>query len=1632
MITGKQRVLSLILVVVFLIGAAAIPAAASGTSDKSEAAEQALSSVSAADAEKTEEQVKAEQTETKTAKAANASVSSASVAEPEEGAKTDAENQAANTGSSAAEKTETDKGTSDSKITGSSAGNNSTAGSSTEKPDAADNTKDQPAEVSKSEAGTEPDPEKKSLDEMTDEEILIAGESLLKTAIAEADKRRGDLDIIFSGDDLALYIRYQEVKRKAQITRSGRKMLKAASAQAEIKHIYAKDYGPLIQMASAVTQEFPYMRPVGTHVHYDTKTNNAVYCANINRHFVSDTIYEVAGQWKDDEMYSALSYVFEKGVRKLNGTAKKKYSTGDSTRDWYATQMAVWGILHHFGIKDAKGWDAGFDMNQTQAIGGYENVYNMMHKLYDDALYYASKKSDGSASDPYFVMENPDYKLILQGKTDVPFYITSAEEPVYTLDIKGSSNASEASVVLHKKDYDNSQRWKLESTGETGYYFIKNEQSGKYLESDGTGNNDDIQQNTKDGSDKQKWNMIAAADGTVQFAPKAAPGKRIDVKNGVFVNGTNVRLYTANNGKSQMFRCEPADVRVKNVSSDGKYLQTDWIDVEADGDLVSRKYSLVDAPKGATIVYESETNPLSRVAVRVPIASIPAGGQCDFKIKVETTFSKPSVSYLAINDASTQELLVAGNSSQVTVSDRLAVYTIPIFGGVKINKRDADTKDTVPQGDASLKGATFEIINKSGYPVIVSGKEYADGAVTKTITTDDKGYAATGNKDLQVGTYLIRESGAPTGYLGEGVTERTFTLTALEDGILYDMTAADNSIHNKVIRGGVKIKKQDSHYQDDAAQGDAVLKDAEFTITNKSKNAIVVGGKSFASGKDVMIIRTDEKGIAQTAADALPYGSYEIRETKNSNGYLLNSVWKQSFQIRENGKIVDLTREPCDEDVIRGGVEIEKRDKELDKNEALGGASLEGIEFTITNASKLRVWIDEKSFAPGAEITKIYTDEEGHVSLPADYFPYGTYTIQETATNESYLLTDGEPRTFKIITDGEIVKANTEGDGLNFRNQVVRNEISFNKIADGTNARMDRIAFVLTMMKTGEQHVIVTDRNGMFHSGGKTNPHSKNTNANDALLKKYQDEDAVIPSDETDPKAGIWFSKGQKGSEAVVRDDLGALPYGEYRMEELRCENNIGYTLLDVKFYVDDDKTVLPVIDLGTMTDDEEEKPEIGTQASAQDTGTGETQASKKTKIIDTVKYENLKADGKTEYTMYGKLMIVPDGAGEAKELLVNGKPVTAEKTFKPEKKNGTVEMKFTFDSSALAGMKTVVFEEVRNGKLVVAAHADPKDEGQQVSIVDFGTTATDQKTGTHESEASKDAVFIDVVKYQGLTPGKQYVLKGTLMDVDTEKQLLVNGKAVTAEKEFTPDKKDGSVKMEFKLDASALAGKETVVFEDLYRDGKKIAAHADIKDEGQKIRIIKIKTKAIDKETETQNAVPGKKTVIVDTVSYEGLTQGKEYTLKGTLMDAKTGKPLKVNGKEITVEKTFKPGKAKGMVEMEFKLDSSALADKKTVVFEDLFHEKVKVASHSDLKDKNQTVTFKNPTPTPAPSFTPVPGVPNVSTPSTPVTPSKSTSIKAKPVKTGDSSKTAVWVVLMALAGAAGTGLALYQKRKK
>lgn len=67
--------------------------------------------------------------------------------------------------------------------------------------------------------------------------------------------------------------------------------------------------------------------------------------------------------------------------------------------------------------------------------------------------------------------------------------------------------------------------------------------------------------------------------------------------------------------------------------------------------------------------------------------------------------------------------------------------------------------------------------------------------------------------------------------------------------------------------------------------------------------------------------------------------------------------------------------------------------------------------------------------------------------------------------------------------------------------------------------------------------------------------------------------------------------------------------------------------------------------------------------------------------------------------------------------LQVNGKEVTAEAAFIPESKNGSVDVEFTFDASALSGKSVVVFERLYTEEKEVAAHADIQDDGQTVTF---------------------------------------------------------------------------------------------------------------------------------------------------------------------------------------------------------------------------------------------------------------------------------------------------------------------------
>lgn len=364
--------------------------------------------------------------------------------------------------------------------------------------------------------------------------------------------------------------------------------------------------------------------------------------------------------------------------------------------------------------------------------------------------------------------------------------------------------------------------------------------------------------------------------------------------------------------------------------------------------------------------------------------------------------------------------------------------------------------------------------------------------------------------------------------------------------------------------------------------------------------------------------------------------------------------------------------------------------------------------------------------------------------------------------------------------------------------------------------------------------------------------------------------------------------------------------------------------------------------------------PEIHTTAADQKTGINHIKSEEQATIVDTVLYSHL-LPGK-EYTVKGTLM--NKKTGEA--ILINGEEVTVETTFTAEKSEGSVDVIFTFDASAIAPTTVVAFEHLEYKGIEIAVHEDIEDEDQTVYIPEIGTTALGQDTEDHIEKAKEDAVIVDTVEYKGLEVGREYVMTGKLVDkVNGEVITDAEGNEITASETFIAEEKDGSIDITFKFDSFALAGKSLVAFESLTTEGKEVAVHADLTDEGQTVRIPEIHTTATDKVTGDHDGVVAKETTVLDEVFYTNLIPGKEYTVSGKLMVKETGEPLKVDGKEVTTEKTFVAEEADGSIILEFTFDSSALAGKKIVAFEDITYEGISIGSHEDLTDDDQTISY-------------------------------------------------------------------------
>ena len=855
-----------------------------------------------------------------------------------------------------------------------------------------------------------------------------------------------------------------------------------------------------------------------------------------------------------------------------------------------------------------------------------------------------------------------------------------------------------------------------------------------------------------------------------------------------------------------------------------------------------------------------------------------------------------------------------------------------VRGGIDISKEDSEMGST-PQGNSSFAGISFEVVNRSDNPVVVGGQTYAVGDVVMTITTDESGHAGTGSDVLPYGTYEVKESSTNESML---LTWQGETVTVRQQDHSVSVTAV-----NEVERGGLAVEKQDT-ITGSTPQGDADFEGITFEIINNSRNPVIVEGQKYQPGEVVKTLVTDSEGKASTSDDLLPYGEYILHESA-TNESMLNTVPDQTVLIEDDGVIYEFT---CPNEVVRGGVLIEKRDLESGLLTPLGGASLDGTLFEITNKSVNAVYVNGALYQPG-EVCATIEVVDGIAQTDARALPYGTYQMVESKPGEGYLHTDQIVRSFQIRQDGQVIEFR---DGDAAYNQVIRGDFQFVKVGEGGEANMGRfanVAFKLISETTGEEHIVVTDENGEVRTETEWNPHSQNTNGNDGV-----EDDAAW-----DDHNGTWFGLTTEGWTVDVQDELCALPFDTYTLEELPCEGNQGYELVKVpNITISRNNTT---IYLGTIDDQFEGIPEIGTTATVD--GEHVAEPAEEITLVDTVTYKNLKV-GQT-YKLSGILMDKETGepllVGEGEEQA----QVTAEVEFTPTSAQGTVELTYTFDASALAGKAVVVFEDLYLDENIVASHADITDVGQTITFGKpaIGTTATID--GEKTAKPAEQITITDTVEYSGLTAGQEYTLKGVLMDKSTGEPLLVGEEQVTSEATFTPAEPNGTVDVLFTFDATGLEGKSVVVFETLFQGETEIAGHEDIEDEGQTVNFVeepKIGTTATVDGQHT--AEPAGEIAIVDVVEYTGLTPGKTYTISGVLMDKATNQPLLVDDAEVTAEVEFTPESADGTVELTYTLDASTLAGATIVVFETLYSDGVEIAAHADINDENQTVEITEP----------------------------------------------------------------------
>lgn len=1197
---------------------------------------------------------------------------------------------------------------------------------------------------------------------------------------------------------------------------------------------------------------------------YCIEPGHTLYSGNTLTESAS-TVWKNLGSAKQKAINLALLYGKPGSGKSLSGTEDQK---------WVATQLIVWEF-----VSGCRSTANGYKCTNTKFIDGIcadganpgvKSVYNAISK---SLVNYSTVPSFASAialKAETYEMKYSDgkYTLTLTDSNSILSDFSLKTTGGVSASVSGSKLTLTSSNPVNDAVTFNSAK-SMPSVGNTT------------LVPYGDASLQDVITGVENDADPiRAYFKVKTSSGNLKLVKTSEDGNVANIEFTVKDDGYSKTVKTNSKGEFELTDLVPGNYTVTEIT-DSKYETQKSQNVK------------VESGKTATVTFE---NVLKKGSLEVVKTS-----EDNFNEGVEfhlygTSLSGASIDLYATTNADGvakfENVLVSSDKpytlEEVNTADRYVIpkkQTAPIewnkvtqrsFENVlkkwnlTVTKVDSETKTA--QGDATLAGAVYGIYN--------------DGKLIDKYTTDNNGSFTT-SYYLCGDNWTLKEIEPSEGYL---LDETEYHIGAEAKKYTLENNSVSIGVTEDILKGKIAIIK---HTDDGSTKIETPEKGAEFQVYLKSSGSYA---KAKESERDTLVC--DEYGFAETKD--LPYGTYTVHQTKGWNGTEFISDF--DVFVSENNKTYKYLINNAS---LESYVKIIKVDSETGKQIPYAGA---GFQIYDSNGNKVTM---KYTYPNVTEIDTFYTNSDGYLITP-ETLPYGKgYSVVEVQAPYGYIL-DSTPVYFDITAENT-----SEENGVT----IVKTEKK-NTPQKGA----------ITVEKTGEIFSNVT-----AVGGGYTDE-----NGNDVALPTiYQPEYSVsglsgavfeIYADEniTTPDGTVRYTKdtlvdaittGEKGTATSKQLYLGkyrvvetVAPYGTvinpepHTIELTYSGQNEKVTNTSTSFTNDRQKAE---IDL-TKVLEQNEKFNIGSNAEIRNVAFGlyadeDLKASNGTVIPKNGLIEIITCDekGKAQFTTDipigsyyvkeistdnhyilsdKKYPVVFEYAGQntaTVRISVNdGEPIENEiiygtiKGLKIDRETGeniagtlfglfsNNETKFTEETAILTAESNeggiFEFTDVPYGEYIVrelkpAEGYLPNEENYTVTISEnkeiieitiendkipeLGTTATID--GKKEFTVNGDITIDDVVSYKHLTTGKEYTIKGVIMDKSTGKQFLVDGKEVCSEVTFTPETADGEVTVSFTFDGSVITKEtEIVAFETLYCEGTEIAVHADIEDENQTVTI--------------------------------------------------------------------------------------------------------------------------------------------------------------------------------------------------